>query len=207
LPAEIVEGDVGRDHFADGLFFRLGHVALVVPLDLELESGLDLARRHSLFGALPHARDQLVEQMDVLAEDFRKFEVSAFRRRRHADDQFFEMHRLGGGQLQRVAKIDGYGQGAGASSDHRRQCQQIGHARDNHGDRMNIHAGDMIGGLFRPELLFQASLFGLLDEVADGVKQESARAASRIENPLLDRPFDRMAHDLRGQPVWGVIFA
>jgi hypothetical protein len=178
-----------------------------MPLDFEPEGLLDLPRGHLLFRALPHPRDQLVEEVNVLAEDFRKFEIGTLRRRRHANDQFFQVHGRRSRQLHRIAEIDRNRKRARAFGDDWRERQQISHAPDDHCDRVNVHSGDVVGCLFGPKLFFQARLFGLFDEIADGMKQESARAACRIEHPLLDRPLDRMAHDFRCQPVRRVVFA
>ena len=129
-------------------------------------------------------------------------------RRGNPDRQLFAADHLADRKLHRIAEIDGHVDRARSLREHRRQRQEIGDARDDDRDGMNVDPGDMLRRLERALSEAYPLSSASARKTPDRVKQERSRAASGIEDLLFERcdRRHRLTH-FRGQPIRGVILA
>ena len=85
--------------------------------------------------------------------------------------------------------------------------QQVRHARERDGHRVQIHPEDTRGDAGDSLPGRQPLSFGRGEVAPHGMEEKGARAACRVEHPLLEGTGDDLVDDTLGEPVGRVILA
>lgn len=206
------------------MVFAVGATQLVVAaigvhqlIELGFRDAKGFHGRPECFGAplvlavQPHAIDNAVQQMRIAAHGLGKAEhlalTVAFVGGWHLDHQLAICEHARHGQLHGIAEIDRDRNIAAPRVECVAERQQVGDARDDGGDRMDVHSGNELTSPFGMELRIDSFLSCRLQIAADRVEQEGSRAATGVENTLLQRFIDRRADHFGCKPIGRVVFA
>ena len=110
--------------------------------------------------------------------------------------------------LQRVAQVDGDGQFRTIRvAQPLAQRQQVGDARDLHGHGMHVDPDHLVQAALQGGARVQPLRLGFRQQASQGVEQERAGAAGRVQHALLQRTLDSLRAHAGRQPVGRVVLA
>ncbi len=107
--------------------------------------------------------------------------------------------------LQRIAQIDGNADGPARAAEPLPQGEQVRDARDEDGDRVDVHPEHAVAAPGDRFLLRQSGRLRGGEKPAHSMEQERPRAAGGVQHPLVERAVDGPLADPRREPVGGVV--